>query len=488
MPKISKKNYSEFDFAAQDLIAPKNKDYQDGYTRTVMADLDSLMLDQPEPDVEQPAGSNVINVTLDDKPDTDRQLQIDAKHMNSTFKASLGLYQFLIKRNRTDEADKLAQSIKAAWIKFDASHGADAHKRHLDQSLVRSFVDAMRGHKAENPVPATVKISNFVGGDQVANFEKISNFVGANEPAKISKFVDSETAKFEKNDTSETANFEKQVNPENATGNVTSTMSKTQEIRVFQAACDHSQDVEKQAEKTGPSLLCNIIPLDKKHSTPVILPSKTPLADHKKIGAPSPFTLAQSTPSSNNKRSALAQRKIEALPDPFHKRWRDVSTDQKLSLALMETENHGGYSFRLTFNERVASKLLRSSDPATVFCRDHLRPALKDEFGKILPYAFRFEFSKEGTLHIHGSIIIPEMERTNIEERLRSALNKAGGKSGESSQSHVRLLTDPLLYFNYLAKTTNETYEKMPANKKDITIIGSEMRDIIKSSHDVYRK
>ncbi|NKB78714.1 hypothetical protein HED49_05340 [Ochrobactrum daejeonense] len=118
------------------------------------------------------------------------------------------------------------------------------------------------------------------------------------------------------------------------------------------------------------------------------------------------------------------------------------------------------------------------------FCRDHLRPALKQEFGKVLPYSFRFEFSKEGTLHIHGAIIIPEMERTGIEQRLHSVLNKAGGSTGTGTQSHVAPLYDPLRYFYYLEKSAKETRSKMEHNLKGITAISGELKQLIKALHD----
>jgi len=301
---------------------------------------------------------------------------------------------------------------------------------------------------------------------------------------EISKMATNELADFENHSSKMAiANFEKPVS-KMASGDSShfwesakaENTPKTPDLRA-------SDDVLQ----SGPSLRNNIT----HHNTPKTGPKTQKTKNQKIAPKPTLFTLAQKeplhTPDGVKPRPALTTSFIKDLPDPFRRRWHDLTLNDKLALSFIETEHHGGYSFRLTFSAKLAWKLLAASDPATVFCRDHLRPALKQEFGKVLPYSFRFEFSKDGTLHIHGAIITPEMERTGIAERLRSVLNKAGGSIGAATQSHVAPIYDPLRYFYYLEKSAKETRNKMENNKKGITSISGEVKQLIKSLHEISR-
>ncbi|PRA89075.1 hypothetical protein CQ054_02805 [Ochrobactrum sp. MYb29] len=378
-------------------------------------------------------------------------------------------------------------------LDFDLQGDNQGYISYKDRLVVESLDDLLIGDidtllNVEQPAPRTVPLV-LVPESEIELIQK--PIEGVLTPAElaifeieISKMATNELADFENHSSKmasgDSSHFWEFARAENT--------PKTPDLRA-------SDDVLQ----SGPSLRNNIT----HHNTPKT-DLKTPFTTHPKTGpktqktknqkiAPKPtlFTLAQKeplhTPDGVKPRPAQTTSFIKDLPDPFRRRWHDLTLNDKLALSFIETERHGGYSFRLTFSAKLAWKLLAASDPATVFCRDHLRPALKQEFGKVLPYSFRFEFSKDGTLHIHGAIVTPEMERTGIEERLRGVLNKAGGSIGTATQSYVAQIYDPLRYFYYLEKSAKETRNKMENNKKGITSISGEIKQLIKSLHESNR-
>lgn len=78
---------------------------------------------------------------------------------------------------------------------------------------------------------------------------------------------------------------------------------------------------------------------------------------------------------------------------------------------------------------------------------------LKDHYGNCAAFAFKFEYSGHGKLHIHGVMCLDYSKLTDTEkDRLKRALCRAGGVPLSKQGAHICSLYDPLGYFGYLKK------------------------------------
>jgi len=455
----------------------------DNATQLHLDSLNELLINDQISDVEQPA-SPTVSLALAPEP-----VERDVKRFNDLFRVMLDNYECLIDQSRGGDADDQKARIRKLIADFDAQHGQESRRRLINHILIRRFLELEGRRKAINPVFDIPRERKTDAVEPTILEGRISKTVGTEPAIPENNISKTATAILEKL-ASRTAGHERS---HSCDGHESKNALKTPEIRDTQ-----------HIEPSSPSLLTNNV-----NNYPVILPlNTTSLEAHRNVEIKeklktekkraeilSPFALAQQEPSpSPNYKPRLksAHCDIISWKDPYHRRWHDISPDERFILALLETDLHAGFSFRLTFHPDLAKKLLTKNDPATVFCRDHLRPALKAEFGKVLPYCFKFEFSRDDAdkvekLHIHGAIIVPEMERTGIEGRLRAALNKAGVSMHTSSQSHVDLIYDPLRYYRYLNKFIGKTTNKMENNKKGISMISREMKTLCVNRHNEFR-
>ncbi|WP_127600245.1 hypothetical protein [Nitratireductor alexandrii] len=113
------------------------------------------------------------------------------------------------------------------------------------------------------------------------------------------------------------------------------------------------------------------------------------------------------------------------------------------------------------------------------YLQQRIARALKARFGaRKIPFAFVFELTESGRLHLHGVIYVPEGER----RELISALRCAGGKWDAwlpEKQADIRELWNAAGWGRYCTKTASRTRQALGV--KSVLSMSREMNRIAKS-------
>src|SRR5690606_19821010 len=132
---------------------------------------------------------------------------------------------------------------------------------------------------------------------------------------------------------------------------------------------------------------------------------------------------------------------------------------EKLERSFLAAHQSGGIAFTLKFSAKRRTTLSKHGDPVRLmsgYINREFRAA-----GLAVPYAFTFEVSGSGALHLHG-VVIPDSLDLDHLNAIDRALARAGGKlKGKSitrnTQSYLALLYDGVGWFKYLQKDWNRT-------------------------------
>lgn len=201
--------------------------------------------------------------------------------------------------------------------------------------------------------------------------------------------------------------------------------------------------------------------------------------DKPSLVAISPSTpLPSLTPSHTPSQTKLLL-KAKAEAEVFLTRpWRKLWDHEKIARAFLVAEKAGGVSFTLNFSTRLQETLRTYSDP-TRLVSHYINRELRRDFSIPFPYAFRFEVSPVGRLHIHG-VLVPFSSHEDHLRPIEQALARAGGKPKASvnslhkrkaeilqrnTQSYLGHLYDGLGWFAYCEKTRNEAAMFLGTNK-----------------------
>ena len=173
-------------------------------------------------------------------------------------------------------------------------------------------------------------------------------------------------------------------------------------------------------------------------------PTPSPSPSHSSHLPTSPSTPRQ---SKQLKEAVAATLPILTLP------WRKLWAYQKLARAFVAADQAGAISFTLNLSPRLQGTLEQNADPARQMSH-YINRELKKATGMSLPYAFTFEVSPIGRLHLHGVIVPTSFTEEHI-AAIAVALSKAGGKLRAANivrvtQSYLGKLYDGIGWFAYL--------------------------------------
>lgn len=157
--------------------------------------------------------------------------------------------------------------------------------------------------------------------------------------------------------------------------------------------------------------------------------------------------------------------------------WRTLWPHQKLARAFVAAEEQGGISFTLNLSTRLQATLAKGGDPARLMSH-YIGRELRNALGCPMPYAFTFEVSPAGRLHVHGVLVPMSFEEDHVLS-IDRALGKAGGKLKASnivrlSQSYLGTLYDGLGWHAYLLKSGDSAAQFLGTDK--VTFISAPLR------------
>lgn len=143
----------------------------------------------------------------------------------------------------------------------------------------------------------------------------------------------------------------------------------------------------------------------------------------------------------------------------------------------MAAEDRGGISFTLNLSPRLQATLAKGGDPARLMGH-YIGRELRKALGCAMPYAFTFEVSPAGRLHVHGVLVPASFEEDHV-LAIDRALGKAGGKLKASnivrlSQSYLGTLYDGLGWHAYLQKSGDGAARFLGTDK--VTFISTALR------------
>jgi hypothetical protein len=194
-----------------------------------------------------------------------------------------------------------------------------------------------------------------------------------------------------------------------------------------------------------------------------------------------PFPTTTSTPTnvtpSQPHQSKQLKEAVAASVQTLKKPWRKLWPHQKLALAFIAAEQARGISFSLNLSKRLQETLSCDADPARLLSH-YINRELKQAVGEALPYAFAFEVSSGGRLHVHGVIVPNSLDEDHI-AAIDRALGKAGGKLKaasivQRSQSYLGTLYDGHGWFAYLQKTGDDAAHFLGTAK--VTFISNNLK------------
>lgn len=187
--------------------------------------------------------------------------------------------------------------------------------------------------------------------------------------------------------------------------------------------------------------------------------------------ASTPHTPKQNSTPTDDTAPILSKRlqKAKAKSEPLLSvPWRKLRRDQKVARAMVVAQEQESISFTLNLSDEFQATLSDHPDPARLMSH-YINRELKKEVGIAFPYAFRFEVSPTGRLHLHG-VIIPYSFLEHHVEGIDRALAKAGGKLKadqlrRNTQSYLGTLWDGLGWFAYCEKTGKEVSRFLGTDK-----------------------
>ena len=192
----------------------------------------------------------------------------------------------------------------------------------------------------------------------------------------------------------------------------------------------------------------------------------------------------------SHKRSLETQKRVEALPNPFNRSWKHLNAEchflTAFSFANRVQQDLGNVrSFRLTFSDARSRMLINDQKPTTRAAR-WIRQAFESRYGEDLPYAFKFEVSDEGQLHLHGFVIVPASDVNNATKRvIQRCLLQASGEPSKSTNSESAAFYDGLGYYCYLTKAERATRRLLKSEK--LTYMSDPLRRQVKAYHSQMR-
>jgi hypothetical protein len=199
-----------------------------------------------------------------------------------------------------------------------------------------------------------------------------------------------------------------------------------------------------------------------------------PLPTHPSL-TPSYLPLTYGTPSQSKQLQEAAAKARASIAGPWRKLW----AHQKLARAFIAAEEQGGISFTLNLSARLQVTLSSYADPARLMSH-YINRELRKATGGAIPYAFTFDVSRAGRLHVHGVLVPGSFEEDRI-LAIDHALGKAGGKLKASNltrltQSYLGTLYDGLGWFAYLQKQGDRSMRYLGTEK--VTFISTALRKI----------
>ncbi|MBB2969808.1 hypothetical protein [Mesorhizobium sp. RMAD-H1] len=202
------------------------------------------------------------------------------------------------------------------------------------------------------------------------------------------------------------------------------------------------------------------------HSHPITTPSKPSLSPTSHLA-----TYSSPTPSKQRQEATAKVRPSIA------RSWRKLWPHQKLARAFLAAEAQGGISFTLNLSPRLQATLSGSPDPARLQSH-YINRELRKATDSAVPYAFTFEVSPAGRLHLHGVLVPGSFEEDYI-LAIDRALGNAGGKLKAANitrltQSYLGTLPDALGWYAYIQKQGDRAAQFLGTNK--VTFISASLR------------
>lgn len=194
-----------------------------------------------------------------------------------------------------------------------------------------------------------------------------------------------------------------------------------------------------------------------------------------------PSTPSIPTPSHSHQSKQLREAVAASIPT-LRQPWRKLWAHQKLALAFIAAEQAGGISFTLNLSARLQETLSCDPDPARLLSH-YINRELKKAIGSALPYAFAFEVSPGGRLHVHGVIVPASLDEDHV-TAIDRALGKAGGKLKGANivrraQSYLGTLYDGHGWFAYLQKSGDHAAHFLGTGK--VTFISNTLKALCTS-------
>lgn len=150
-----------------------------------------------------------------------------------------------------------------------------------------------------------------------------------------------------------------------------------------------------------------------------------------------------------------------------------------MARAFVVADEAGGISFTLNLSDELQATLCDHPNPARLMS-GYINRELKKEVGIAFPYAFRFEVSPRGRLHLHGVLIPYSFDEDHV-LAIDKALGRAGGKQRTdilrtNTQSYLGTLHDGLGWFAYLQKSGDDAARFLGTEK--VTFISTPLKKL----------
>lgn len=168
-------------------------------------------------------------------------------------------------------------------------------------------------------------------------------------------------------------------------------------------------------------------------------------------------------------------------PTHLPTRWRDLTAVHKYLAGVRSIMALDGKAFTLNLSPSVEDAISAAGDPVR-HISGLINRALAAAGIARTPYAFAFDVSEAGRLHLHGAILIdPTIDPMTI----KGALMKAGGKLPghcASRQVVLRDLTDAEGWAVYCTKAKRQTLKSLSGHRQ--TFISTPLVKIAKAHHE----
>lgn len=190
--------------------------------------------------------------------------------------------------------------------------------------------------------------------------------------------------------------------------------------------------------------------------------------------------------------SLRATRLIKGLHKKLEGRpaWRTFNRHEKTIMAMAVAYWLGGYAFTLRFSSQHEISLASLPDRGESPCRrqsGYLQRAFREALGYVPAFAFFFEFSPTGALHLHG-VLLPRNEGEEHLKVIRTAMREAGGeilgRSG-STQAHCVPLFDGLGWGAYSTKSLKRTRHLL--GHKHVDFVSQDLSRQTRNAYEAFR-